>query len=101
MSTGRWHAPIGAASGGRRTTRIVAVGAAKYNAGKSVVALNLAASMAALGRQVVLVDLDPSDLRVGFNNFYVLTRYNRSAFYAAAAYDLAQAIKQRLQEEGR
>jgi MinD-like ATPase involved in chromosome partitioning or flagellar assembly len=59
MSTGRWHAPIGAASGGRRTTRIVAVGAAKYNAGKSVVALNLAASMAALGRQVVLVDLDP------------------------------------------
>jgi membrane-bound lytic murein transglycosylase B len=51
--------------------------------------------------KAVLVDLDPSDLRVGFNNFYVLTRYNRSAFYAAAAYDLAQAIKQRLQEEGR
>jgi membrane-bound lytic murein transglycosylase B len=51
--------------------------------------------------KAVLVDLDPGDLRVGFNNFYVLTRYNRSAFYAAAAFDLAQAIKQRLQEEGR
>jgi MinD-like ATPase involved in chromosome partitioning or flagellar assembly len=59
MSTGRWHAPIGVPSRGRRTTRLIAIGAARYAAGKSVVALNLAASMAALGRQVVLVDLDP------------------------------------------
>jgi MinD-like ATPase involved in chromosome partitioning or flagellar assembly len=59
MSTGRWHAPIGVPTGARRAVRLVAVGAASRGAGKSVVALNLAASMAALGRQVVLVDLDP------------------------------------------
>ena len=35
--------------------------------------------------------------RVGFHNFYVLTRYNSSARYAMAVYDLAHAIAQRVQ----
>ena len=34
--------------------------------------------------------------RVGFHNFYVLTRYNNSARYGMAVYDLAQAIAQRV-----
>jgi len=32
---------------------------------------------------------------VALQNFYVLTRYNRSILYASAVYDLAQEIKSR------
>jgi membrane-bound lytic murein transglycosylase B len=35
----------------------------------------------------------PSDWRVGLRNFYVITRYNRSALYAAAVADLAKELK--------
>lgn len=45
----------------------------------------------------VLVDLvtpnAPTEYRLGYQNFYVLTRYNRSSFYAMAVFDLAQALK--------
>ena len=48
---------------------------------------------------VALIDLPtpeaPTEYRLGMRNFYVLTRYNRSSFYAAAVYDLAQELKLR------
>ena len=51
-------------------------------------------------QRAALVELDapgrPSEYRVGLQNFYVLTRYNRSAFYAAAVTELARAIKEKL-----
>jgi len=38
--------------------------------------------------------------RVGFHNFYVLTRYNSSPLYAMAVFDLAQAIRHQVAQEG-
>ena len=35
----------------------------------------------------------PAEYRLGLQNFYVLTRYNRSAFYAMAVSDLADALR--------
>jgi len=48
--------------------------------------------------RAALVELEsperPSEYRIGFQNFYVITRYNRSAFYAAAVDDLAKALRE-------
>ena len=51
--------------------------------------------------EVLMIDLptpgQPTEYRVGLRNFYVLTRYNRSFFYAAAVYELGQAVRQAMQ----
>jgi membrane-bound lytic murein transglycosylase B len=33
------------------------------------------------------------EYRVAFNNFYVITRYNRSTMYALAVHELGQAVR--------
>ena len=48
----------------------------------------------AAAARAAVVDLE-GDLRLGLQNFYVITRYNRSALYAAAVSDLADALKER------
>lgn len=46
-----------------------------------------------------LVDLEtpavPTEYWLGYRNFYVITRYNRSSFYAMSVFELAEAIRTR------
>jgi membrane-bound lytic murein transglycosylase B len=48
-----------------------------------------------------LVLLGGEDYRVGLQNFYVITRYNRSALYAGAVCDLARALAEGVQSAGK
>jgi len=54
MSAGHWHSPLDA----RHMPTVIAVASAAPGMGKSIVVCNLAASIAAMGRRVVVVDLD-------------------------------------------
>ncbi|MBP1627084.1 MAG: lytic murein transglycosylase [Holophagaceae bacterium] len=55
--------------------------------------------------RVMLVDLPspdrPTEFRIGFRNFQVLTLYNRSFFYATAVSDLGKAVKARMKSPRR
>ena len=48
-------------------------------------------------RLAALIDLvapdQPTEYWVGFDNFYAITRYNRSSFYAMAVFQLAEALR--------
>jgi membrane-bound lytic murein transglycosylase B len=60
--------------------------------------VNFDSSLAA-DAPALLIATDETDgvhWRVGYNNFYVITRYNHSALYAMAVFELAAAVKQRI-----
>jgi len=50
------------------------------------------------GRLAALIDLvspeAPTEYWLGFDNFYVITRYNRSSFYAMSVFQLAEALRE-------
>jgi membrane-bound lytic murein transglycosylase B len=50
-------------------------------------------------RPAALIDLVTPDAAteywLGFENFYAITRYNRSSFYAMSVFQLAEALRER------
>ncbi|RLJ64743.1 lytic murein transglycosylase B [Sulfurisoma sediminicola] len=52
---------------------------------------------AAAARPAALIDLvtpdAPTEYWLGYQNFFVITRYNKSSFYAMAVYQLAEALR--------
>ncbi|WDD93385.1 lytic murein transglycosylase B [Burkholderia sp. FERM BP-3421] len=63
--------------------------------------LNVAAEA---GTPVTVVDLPTpgraTEYKLGLKNFYVLTRYNRSFFYALAVYQLGERVKEQMAAGG-
>ena len=49
-------------------------------------------------RPAALIDLvtptEATEYWVGFDNFYAITRYNRSSFYAMSVFQLAEALRE-------
>ena len=47
--------------------------------------------------RIALIDLvtpdEPTEYWLGFQNFYVITRYNRSSFYAMSVYQLGESLR--------
>ena len=76
-----------------RQVEIQKVPAGTHSAGAGETAANTQLS----DQPAALIDLvtpdAPTEYRLGYQNFYVITRYNRSSFYAAAVMDLAEALK--------
>ncbi|HKJ18351.1 MAG TPA: lytic murein transglycosylase B [Xanthomonadales bacterium] len=54
--------------------------------------------MDTLASVINLEEEDGDRLWLGFKNFYVITRYNRSPLYAMAVYELSQAILEGMEE---
>ena len=86
---------------GEGFNELLAEGIVPKRTTQELVAFDVSAA-AAPDLPAALIDLvtpgEPTEYRLGFHNFYVLTRYNQSSFYAAAVYDLAVALKEGMQE---
>ncbi|MGA2561975.1 MAG: lytic murein transglycosylase B [Steroidobacteraceae bacterium] len=63
--------------------------------------LNVASTLPDSTPALLLAAPEPDAMayRIGFQNFYALTRYNSSPLYAMAVHDLAEAIRQQIAQE--
>ena len=84
-------------TGDRVLARPFVTGSLKVDTGVDILAangINLAAAEFT-GLQVGVIRLEHADhdeIRIGYPNFFVLTRYNRSQSYAMAVFELAENI---------
>ena len=73
-----------------------------HYSGSDLSAIGVSTSRTLRGDDFSLLKLSAQDgemFFVGFPNFYVITRYNHSTYYAMAVYELGQAVKRRYQSD--
>ena len=79
--------------------RLVAEGILPQRRPQEMTALGVEIPAEAPDAPAALIDLitpdAPTEYWLGYQNFYVITRYNRSSFYAMAVYQFAQTLKER------
>ena len=82
---------------------LVAEGIEPRRRPQEMATFGLAISGDAPDAPAALIDLAtpgaPTEYRLGYRNFYVVTRYNRSSFYAAAVTDFAATLRARHAEK--
>lgn len=86
-------------AGGTATEMLIAEGIQPVRKPADLLTLGIAIPADAPDAPAALIDLAtpdaPTEYRLGYRNFYVITRYNRSSFYAAAVTDFAATLNAR------
>ncbi len=88
---------VNAMVSGERFTQLIDEGIRPNRTPSELVAFGVTTDGSAPELPTALIDLvtpqQPTEYRLGFQNFFVITRYNRSSFYAMAVHDLAQTLR--------
>jgi membrane-bound lytic murein transglycosylase B len=93
--------PVAVAAGvsGERHGELVEAGILPRLTPKEMAEFGVSAADNAPQQPCALIDLAtagaPTEYWLGYRNFYVITRYNRSSFYAMAVYALSEELKAR------
>jgi membrane-bound lytic murein transglycosylase B len=86
-------------TGGTAHEALIAEGIKPQRRPAELIDFGVAAPADAPDAPAALIDLvtpnQPMEYWLGYQNFYVITRYNRSSFYAMSVFQFAQTLKQR------
>jgi len=91
--------PIKVGAGGTAHETLIAEGIKPVRKPLEMVEFGITAPADAPDAPAALIDLItpnlPMEYWLGYQNFYVITRYNRSSFYAMSVFQFAQTLKER------
>ena len=91
--------PVKVGVGGTAHESLIAEGIKPVRRPAEMIDFGVAAPADAPDAPAALIDLvtpnQPMEYWLGYQNFYVITRYNRSSFYAMSVFEFAQTLKER------
>jgi membrane-bound lytic murein transglycosylase B len=91
--------PVKVGVGGTAHEALIAEGIKPLRRPAELIDFGVAAPADAPDAPAALIDFvtpnQPMEYWLGYQNFYVITRYNRSSFYAMSVFQFAQTLKQR------